>query len=101
MDQSFTFTPTDAVYHYHSIYDSQQWQEVYADPGFHRHVRLLARLCVQLSSSARYTGHRCEASGFGVFAIGGRDHSPSKHHAVRGRAIGLPGQVIHSSRLAY
>lgn len=38
MDQSFTFTPSDAVYHYHSIYDSQQFQEVYADPGFHRHV---------------------------------------------------------------
>ena len=40
MDQGFGFTPSDAVYHYHSIYDTQQWQEVYADPGFHRHVRL-------------------------------------------------------------
>jgi N-acetylated-alpha-linked acidic dipeptidase len=28
----------DAVYHYHSIFDSERWQEVYADPGFHRHV---------------------------------------------------------------
>ncbi|KAF4619807.1 hypothetical protein D9613_005167 [Agrocybe pediades] len=37
-DQGFAFTPTDAVYHYHSIYDSQAWQERYADPGFHRHV---------------------------------------------------------------
>jgi N-acetylated-alpha-linked acidic dipeptidase len=40
MDQSFMFTPSDAVYHYHSIYDSQHWQEQYADPGFHRHVSL-------------------------------------------------------------
>ena len=40
MDQSFTSTPSDAVFHYHSIYDSQHWQEQYADPGFHRHVRV-------------------------------------------------------------
>lgn len=38
-DQGFTATPTDPAYHYHSIYDSQMWQEMYADPGFHRHVR--------------------------------------------------------------
>ncbi|KZT02146.1 Zn-dependent exopeptidase [Laetiporus sulphureus 93-53] len=38
MDQGFGGTPTDAPYHYHSIYDSQAWQERYGDPGFHRHV---------------------------------------------------------------
>lgn len=37
-DQGFGYTPTDAVYHYHSIYDSQSWQERYGDRGFHRHV---------------------------------------------------------------
>lgn len=37
-DQGFGGTPTDAAYHYHSIYDTQAWQERYADPGFHRHV---------------------------------------------------------------
>ncbi len=37
-DQGFDGTPYDAPYHYHSIYDSVQWQQVYADPGFHRHV---------------------------------------------------------------
>ncbi|KAG2069015.1 Zn-dependent exopeptidase [Suillus decipiens] len=37
-DQGYSNTPTDARYHYHSIYDSQMWQEVYADPGFHKHV---------------------------------------------------------------
>ncbi|KAG6873768.1 hypothetical protein C0995_011587 [Termitomyces sp. Mi166 len=37
-DEGFGPTLTDAVYHYHSIYDSQNFQEVYADPGFHRHV---------------------------------------------------------------
>jgi len=37
-DEGFGFTPTDAIYHYHSIYDTQSWQERYADPGFHRHV---------------------------------------------------------------
>lgn len=38
-DQGFGFTPSDPVYHYHSIYDSQSWQERYGDKGFHRHVR--------------------------------------------------------------
>ena len=48
MDQTFGNTPFDAVYHYHSIYDSQKWQEVYADPGFHRHV------CILESMSPRF-----------------------------------------------
>ncbi|EPQ59121.1 Zn-dependent exopeptidase [Gloeophyllum trabeum ATCC 11539] len=43
-DQGFGFTPSDAVYHYHSIYDSQRYQEVYADPGFHRHVAVAKSL---------------------------------------------------------
>lgn len=38
MDQGFGGTPTDAPYHYHSIYDSERWQELYGDPGFSRHV---------------------------------------------------------------
>jgi N-acetylated-alpha-linked acidic dipeptidase len=38
-DEGFGSTPTDAVYHYHSVYDTQRFQEIYADPGFHRHVR--------------------------------------------------------------
>lgn len=37
-DEGFGATPTDAAYHYHSVYDSQRFQELYADPGFHRHV---------------------------------------------------------------
>ncbi|EKM80407.1 hypothetical protein AGABI1DRAFT_106593 [Agaricus bisporus var. burnettii JB137-S8] len=40
VDQGFGNTDTDAPYHYHSIYDSQFWQEVYADPGFYRHVAI-------------------------------------------------------------
>ncbi|KIM91173.1 hypothetical protein PILCRDRAFT_811678 [Piloderma croceum F 1598] len=44
MDQSFGFTPSDAVFHYHSIYDSQHWQEQYADPGFHRHIAVAKHL---------------------------------------------------------
>ena len=38
VDQGFGVTPTDAVYHYHSIYDTQLWQERFGDPGFTRHV---------------------------------------------------------------
>ncbi|KAJ8473913.1 hypothetical protein ONZ45_g16122 [Pleurotus djamor] len=44
VDQGFGFTSTDAVYHYHSIYDSQHWQETYADPGFHRHAAVAKHL---------------------------------------------------------
>lgn len=43
-DEGFGFTATDAVYHYHSIYDSQHWQETFADPGFHRHVAVAKHL---------------------------------------------------------
>ncbi|KIL00497.1 hypothetical protein PAXRUDRAFT_821584 [Paxillus rubicundulus Ve08.2h10] len=53
-DQSFDNTPTDAPYHYHSIYDSQMWQETYGDPGFHRHVALaksLGLLTLRLADS--------------------------------------------------
>ncbi|KAF5360315.1 hypothetical protein D9758_009125 [Tetrapyrgos nigripes] len=38
MNQGFGSTLNDAVYHYHSVYDTQRWQELYADPGFFRHV---------------------------------------------------------------
>ncbi|KAL4247046.1 peptidase M28 family protein [Abortiporus biennis] len=44
MDQGFAFTPSDAVYHYHSIYDSQHWQEVYGDPTFERHTTVAKHL---------------------------------------------------------
>ncbi|KAF8913770.1 hypothetical protein CPB84DRAFT_1720468 [Gymnopilus junonius] len=53
-DQGFGFTPTDAVYHYHSIYDTQSWQERYADSGFHRHVavaKFLGLLGLRLTDS--------------------------------------------------
>ncbi|KAL0576423.1 Vacuolar protein sorting-associated protein 70 [Marasmius crinis-equi] len=38
MNHGFGAGTHDPVYHYHSIYDSQRFQEKYADPGFHRHV---------------------------------------------------------------
>jgi len=37
-DQSFAATEGGAVYHYHSVWDSQTWMETYGDPGFSRHV---------------------------------------------------------------
>ena len=35
---SFGSTLQDPVYHYHSVFDSERWMEVYGDPGFFRHV---------------------------------------------------------------
>jgi len=36
------------VYHYHSVFDSERWQELYGDPGFHRHVAVAKHLGLQL-----------------------------------------------------
>ncbi|KAI0268104.1 hypothetical protein BC834DRAFT_952323 [Gloeopeniophorella convolvens] len=43
----FGSTLSDPVYHYHSIYDSERWQEVYADPGFVKHVAVAKNLGLQ------------------------------------------------------
>ncbi|KAI0307023.1 hypothetical protein B0F90DRAFT_1807731 [Multifurca ochricompacta] len=43
----FTSTRSDPVYHYHSVYDSERWQEVYADPGFVKHVAVAKNLGLQ------------------------------------------------------
>ncbi|THU93938.1 Zn-dependent exopeptidase [Dendrothele bispora CBS 962.96] len=43
-DQGFGGTPYDAPYHYHSIYDTVRWQEVYADPGYEKHVAVAQHL---------------------------------------------------------
>ncbi|KZT43059.1 Zn-dependent exopeptidase [Sistotremastrum suecicum HHB10207 ss-3] len=39
-DQGFGGSLSDPVYHYHSIYDSERWQELYGDAGFHRHAAI-------------------------------------------------------------
>jgi len=43
-DESFSGTGQSAVYHYHSIWDSQTWMEKYGDPGFVRHVAVAKHL---------------------------------------------------------
>uniref|UniRef100_A0A8H7Y1D9 Zn-dependent exopeptidase n=1 Tax=Psilocybe cubensis TaxID=181762 RepID=A0A8H7Y1D9_PSICU len=43
----FSSTLHDPVYHYHSVFDSERWQELYADPGFHRHVAVAKHLGLQ------------------------------------------------------
>jgi N-acetylated-alpha-linked acidic dipeptidase len=42
-----TGTLSDPVYHYHSIFDSERWQEVYSDPGFVKHVAIAQLLGLQ------------------------------------------------------
>ena len=39
----FGSTRSDPVYHYHSVFDSERWQEVYGDPGFVKHVGLTSQ----------------------------------------------------------
>ncbi|KAF5391031.1 hypothetical protein D9757_004051 [Collybiopsis confluens] len=54
MNHGFEGTEGDAVYHYHSVYDSERWEELYADPGFHRHVAVaqhLGLIALRLSGS--------------------------------------------------
>lgn len=48
----FTSTRSDPVYHYHSVYDSERFQDVYADPGFVKHVSIANQTWdVRLTSS--------------------------------------------------
>ncbi|ESK92204.1 glutamate carboxypeptidase [Moniliophthora roreri MCA 2997] len=44
MDHGFSAASHDPVYHYHSVYDTEMFQEKYADPGFHRHVAVAKHL---------------------------------------------------------
>ncbi|CAE6538397.1 unnamed protein product [Rhizoctonia solani] len=39
-DIAFTDAVGDAVYHYHSFYDSEDWMDKYGDPGFLRRVAI-------------------------------------------------------------
>ncbi|KAF8812308.1 Zn-dependent exopeptidase [Phlegmacium glaucopus] len=43
----FGATTHDPVYHYHSVFDSERWQELYGDPGFFRHVSVAKHLGLQ------------------------------------------------------
>ncbi|KAF8920531.1 hypothetical protein CPB85DRAFT_1271746 [Mucidula mucida] len=47
-DGGFGWTPTDAVYHYHSVFDSEHWMETYGDPGFFKHISVAKHLGLQL-----------------------------------------------------
>ncbi|KAF7332141.1 Zn-dependent exopeptidase [Mycena kentingensis (nom. inval.)] len=47
-DGGFSSSSSDAVYHYHSVFDSERWQEVYGDPGFHRHVAVAKYIGLEL-----------------------------------------------------
>ncbi|KAK0495781.1 hypothetical protein EDD18DRAFT_1309958 [Armillaria luteobubalina] len=44
----FGQTINDPVYHYHSVYDSERWMEVYGDPGFFRHTAVAKHLGLQV-----------------------------------------------------
>ncbi|KAI9000854.1 Zn-dependent exopeptidase [Trametes punicea] len=44
----FQATLQDPVYHYHSVFDSVRWMEVYGDPGFARHVAVAKHLGLQV-----------------------------------------------------
>ncbi|KAH9938633.1 Zn-dependent exopeptidase [Fomitopsis serialis] len=46
-NNGFSSTRSDPVYHYHSVFDSERWQELYADPGFLRHVAVAKFLGLQ------------------------------------------------------
>ncbi|RXW21968.1 hypothetical protein EST38_g3913 [Candolleomyces aberdarensis] len=43
----FGSTFHDPVYHYHSVFDTERWQELYGDPGFHRHIAVTKHLGLQ------------------------------------------------------
>ncbi|KAJ7241891.1 hypothetical protein B0H12DRAFT_1132888 [Mycena haematopus] len=47
-DAGFGGSEGDAIYHYHSVFDSERWQEIYADPGFYRHVAVAKHIGLEL-----------------------------------------------------
>jgi N-acetylated-alpha-linked acidic dipeptidase len=54
LDMGFSFGPQEAVYHYHSNYDSFDWMNKFGDPGFHYHAtiaRVLALLTAKISET--------------------------------------------------
>ncbi|ETI27068.1 hypothetical protein G647_09750 [Cladophialophora carrionii CBS 160.54] len=54
LDFGFGSGPKDAVYHYHSNYDSFHWMDTYGDKGWHYHVtvaKVLSLLIAQLSET--------------------------------------------------
>jgi len=44
VDQGSVHASHDAAYHYHSVYDSHHWLELYGDVGFKKHVALAQHL---------------------------------------------------------
>ncbi|WVQ80772.1 hypothetical protein IAT38_002877 [Cryptococcus sp. DSM 104549] len=53
-DLGYTGGPKDAVYHYHSIYDSFTWQQKFGDVGFRRHTdaaKVIGLLLLRLADS--------------------------------------------------
>ncbi|KAJ2906419.1 hypothetical protein MKZ38_001779 [Zalerion maritima] len=52
IDMGFKFSPTTAVYHYHSNYDSFHWMETYGDPGFKYHKTMAQILGVVTATLA-------------------------------------------------
>jgi len=48
LEFGFSSTLSDAVYHYHSVFDSERWMEIYGDPGFVKHVAAAQHLGLQV-----------------------------------------------------
>lgn len=44
----FTSTLHDPVYHYHSVFDTPRWQDLYGDPTFSRHVAIAKHIGLQV-----------------------------------------------------
>ena len=59
----FRSTLSDPVYHYHSVYDSERWQEIYGDPGFVRHVRIASLTSLSFPADLPTSASYCEELG--------------------------------------
>ena len=65
----FGSTLSDAVYHYHSVFDSGRWMEVYGDPAFTRHVRNYSQGVVTIAHVWYFLDCRCPTSRFAGVAL--------------------------------
>ncbi|KAI0796917.1 Zn-dependent exopeptidase [Abortiporus biennis] len=51
-NEDFIHGSSDSVYHYHSIFDTLRWQELYGDPTYEKHVAAAKHLGLQALSIA-------------------------------------------------
>ncbi|KAJ3782803.1 Zn-dependent exopeptidase [Lentinula aff. detonsa] len=89
-DQMFKgVTEFDVPYHYHSIYDSHRWMQIYGDPGFYKHIAVakhLGLMALRLADSLILplnTSHGASALDDYLTSVETRFNTSTNFHGLR------------------